>query len=219
MLKVFLLISCIVLIQTQITPPNISLSHTAFYTIFDHSVTEPVEGMLWRDDVRGLERRFMSGVIPLIDAPSGYFLVSTGDAGTWIYSEEECNYTVGAPPLLNFFSFLQNSNLTYELEGEIERWSQFVGFYNSMTVNRNDRTRPLTYSFGFSTATATNITIYCWDGNEPDQRVYYLPDTCQGVCEQCTSILYLEAMACPSCAAMNTIAIICLVLSLIVTMF
>ena len=219
MLKFVLLLSFVSLITSRLIPPVISPSYTAFYAV--DSDINPVEGMIWRDEARGLERRFMSGTLPLVSGPMGYFLASINDTATWTYPNEDgtgqCEYIIENPILRDFFTFLRNSNLTYEIDGDIERWSQTIGFYNSMTVNSNDRTRPLSYSFGFSRATSTNITIECWEGYAPDIRAYYLPITCTGICTECSRVLVEEVMTCG--AFVHYVEVMCLVVGILLTLF
>ena len=219
MLKFLAILSFISFVSSRLTPPMISPSYTAFYAV--DSGINPVEGMIWRDAARGLERRFMSGTLPLVSGPIGYFLASINDTATWTYPNEDddvqCAYTIENPILDNFFTFLQHPNLTYEIEGDIERWSQTIGFYNSMTVNTNDRTRPLSYSYGFTRATSTNITIECWEGYAPDILAYYLPSSCIGICTDCTRVLVEEVMTCG--AFVHYVEVMCLVVGILITLF
>ena len=218
MLKFLLILSFIPLISSLLTPPVISRSYTAFYT--EDSDVNPVEGMIWRDNTRGLDRRFMSGSLPLVSGPIGYSLASTNDTASWTYPNEDgtgqCVYLIENPTLEDFFTFLQHPNLTYEIVGDIERWSQTIGFYNSMTVNTNDRTRPLSYSYGFNRALSTNITIDCFLGYPPDVEVFYLPSTCTGICTECTRVLNEEVMTCS--AFVHCVEVMCLVVGILLTL-
>ena len=221
MLQLLTILCLFSLAISLLTPPDISTSYTAFYSIESHSSSDVVEGRIWRDAARGLERRFMSAVVPDIDAPADYSVFSLNEAALWNFIVDEnstlCNRTVFSDNNLpNFFEFLQTPSISYAFEGDIERWFLSQGFYVSLTVNRNERNRPLVFSFGPTRAMAANISINCWDGDAPLEGAFYLPSSCNGTCSGCTNVYSPESMVCPSSGIANTVEYILLLLSLLV---
>ena len=116
-----------------------------------------------------------------------------------------------------FFDFLQSPNISYVLEGDTERWYLFQGFYISMTVNTNDRNRPLIFSFGPNIEMAANVTITCWEGDTPNGDVFFIPTSCNGTCNGCANRYYPESMACPSSG--NVLKMEFILLTLLLTLF
>ena len=165
----------------------------------------------------------MSAVIPGIDVLANYTLFSLNEQASWNYIDENsnfCNRTVTiSNTLTNYFDFLQTPGINHQIEGDIETWFLSQGFYISMTVNTNDRNRPLTFSFGPNRTLAINISINCWDGSAPIQEVFYLPSNCNGTCNGCTNIYSAESMVCSSSANVNEVEFMIMIFILLFTQF